>query len=444
MSDTPGWASPGSTPSSEGREPGATGPAEPAEPGAKEPDASSPDTGAKWAEGQPPPAQWSAPAGTQAPGHTPPSPPPGPGWGTPPPGGYGQPGGHGGAYGGGYGTGGWAGGWGGPPPAAKPGIIPLRPLGIGEILDGAVSTMRTYWRTVLGISLTVAVVVELVTLLLRGFVFNDTLVGFGDPSMTANELGRTVGTNALGDLVVGAVFMLGSLFATGLLTTVTSQAVLGRSVGIGEAWKQARPRLLRLFGLLLVLTALCLGVLAVGMAPGILIAATAGSDVAMALTLALGLLGAFLVVLWLMVRYSLAPSALMLERQGVWKSMGRSAKLVSGSWWRIFGIQLLAWIITNIVSSILVIPFVILAFVLDSSGSLSILHPGDEHLSWSFLIISGIGSVLAAMITLPLNAGITVLLYIDQRIRREALDLELARAAGIQDHGTGPAPVPGG
>ncbi|MYQ44609.1 hypothetical protein GTW40_05935, partial [Streptomyces sp. SID4985] len=367
---------------------------------------------------------------TQAPGHTPPPPPPGPGWGTPPPGGYG--------------TGGWAGGWGGPPPAAKPGIIPLRPLGIGEILDGAVSTMRTYWRTVLGISLTVAVVVELITLLLRGFVFNDTLVGFGDPSMTANELGRTVGTNALGDLVVGAVFMLGSLFATGLLTTVTSQAVLGRSVSIGEAWKQARPQLLRLFGLLLVLTVLFLGVLAVGIAPGVLIAATAGSDVAVAITLALGLLGAFLVVLWLMVRYSLAPSALMLERQGVFKSMGRSTKLVSGSWWRIFGIQLLAWIITNIVSSILVIPFVILAFVLDSSGSLNVLHPSDEHLSWSFLIISGIGSVLAAMITLPLNAGITVLLYIDQRIRREALDLELARAAGIQDHGTGPAPVPGG
>ncbi|WP_026249249.1 membrane protein [Streptomyces sp. LaPpAH-108] len=437
MSDTPGWASPGSSPSPDGREPGATGPAEPTEPGAQAPDASSPGTGAKWAEGQPPPAQWSAPAGPQAPGHTPPPPPPGPGWGAPRPGGYG-------GYGGGYGSpGGWGGGWGGPPPVAKPGIIPLRPLGIGEILDGAVSTMRTYWRTVLGISLTVAVVSQVAVLLLRGFVLDDT-ASFADPTLTASELGRTLGRDVLGSLVVAAVLLLSSIFATGMLTTVTSQAVLGRPVRIGEAWSQARPRLLRLLGLLLLLTALCVGVFAVGIAPGILIGETGGSDAAMAITLFLGILGAFLVVVWLMVRYSLAPSALMLERQGVLKSMGRSTKLVNGSWWRIFGIQLLAWIITNIVSSILAIPFVVLAFALDSGSMLDPLATGDPHLSWSFLIISGIGSVIASTITIPLNAGITVLLYIDQRIRREALDLELARAAGVQDHGTGPAPVPGG
>ncbi|MEW2134058.1 hypothetical protein [Streptomyces sp. NPDC005435] len=435
MSDTPGWASPGSAPSSEGREPGTTGPAEP---GAKEPDTSSPGTGAKWAEGQPPPAEWSAPAGPQAPGHTPPPPPPGPGWGAPPAGG------RGGGYGGGYGApGGWAGGWGGPPPAAKPGIIPLRPLGIGEILDGAVSTMRTYWRTVLGISLTVAVVVQLVSLLFRGFVFNDTVV-LNDPTLTAHEVGRAVGQDVIGTLVVAAVLLLGSIFATGLLTSVTSQAVLGRPVSIGEAWNQARPQLLRLLGLLLLLAAIGLGIFAVGLAPGILIASTGGSDVAMAATLFLGLIAAFLVIVWLMVRYSLAPSALMLERQGVLKSMSRSTKLVNGSWWRIFGIQLLAWIITNVISTILVIPFVGLAFALNSGSVLNMVGTGNEHLSWSFLIISGIGSVIASMITIPLNAGITVLLYIDQRIRREALDLELARAAGLQDYGTGPAPAPGG
>ena len=32
---------------------------------------------------------------------------------------------------------------------------------------------------------------------------------------------------------------------------------------------------------------------------------------------------------------------------------------------------------------------------------------------------------------LPHRAGVIALLYMDQRIRREALDLELARAAGL-------------
>ena len=55
---------------------------------------------------------------------------------------------------------------------------------------------------------------------------------------------------------------------------------------------------------------------------------------------------------------------------------------------------------------------------------------------WTFLIISGIGSVIVSTITYPISAGVTALLYIDQRIRREALDLELARAAGLPGYDT--------
>ena len=54
------------------------------------------------------------------------------------------------------------------------------------------------------------------------------------------------------------------------------------------------------------------------------------------------------------------------------------------------------------------------------------------------LVITAIGSVIALTVTMPISAGVAVLLYIDQRIRREALDLELARAAGL--HGPGDTP----
>ena len=48
---------------------------------------------------------------------------------------------------------GWA-----PPPVVKPGVIPLRPLGVGEILDGAVTTIRRNPAPMLGLSAIVAVI----------------------------------------------------------------------------------------------------------------------------------------------------------------------------------------------------------------------------------------------------------------------------------------------
>ncbi|KOU76412.1 membrane protein [Streptomyces sp. MMG1533] len=447
MKDTPGWASPGSAPS-DGHEPGASGPAD-------RPDAANPaeqpgtdpqSPGSKWSKEQPPSGQWSAPTGHPAPGQTPPPPPPGPGWGAQPPagpgghGGYGPPGGGGyGGWGGGYGTPGYS-GWGGPPPAAKPGVIPLRPLGVGEILDGAVSTMRTYWRTVLGISLTVAVVTEIVVILLQGLVLKDTTdaEALNDPSATLDEVTRAMGGAMLGSVVVFAITLIGTVIATALLTTVTSRAVLGRPVTTGEAWRDARPQVLKLLGLILLLMLIAVGIVLVGVLPGILVAVSgeAGAGAAVAV---LGGLGAGVVAVWLMMRFSLASPALMLEKQGIVKSMSRSAKLVRGSWWRVFGIQLLAGIIANIMAAIVVLPFTFLAAAFSGDGFTGFME-GTGDLGWTFLIISGIGSVIGSMITFPITAGVTVLLYIDQRIRREGLDLELARAAGVQGYGTTPAP----
>ncbi|MDT0615977.1 glycerophosphoryl diester phosphodiesterase membrane domain-containing protein [Streptomyces lancefieldiae] len=452
MNDTPGWASPGSAPS-DGREPGASGPAEPADrpghdrpaPDADQPGAEPTSPGTKWSKEQPPPGQWSAPTG---PRQAPPPPPPNQGWGTPPPGhpgggpgGYGGYGGQGGGYGAPGGHGGWGGGWGGPPPAAKPGVIPLRPLGVGEILDGAVSTMRAYWRTVLGISLTVAIFTEIIVVLLQGLVLDDTSSDvLSDPDATLSELGDALTDTTINSGVIFLISLIGTVLATALLTTVTSRAVLGKAVTIGEAWRDARPQVAKLFGLIVLLLLIVAGLLMAGMVPGLLVTATAGGEAGVALT-ALGFMAGGVVAVWLMVRFSLASPALMLEKQGIKKAMSRSTKLVRGSWWRVFGIQLLATVIANVVASIIVIPFAFLAAALDGDGVSGLLDGGGD-LGWTFLVISGIGSVIGSMITFPITAGVTVLLYIDQRIRREALDLELVRAAGL--HGSGsPGTTPG-
>lgn len=423
MNDTPGWASPGRSAPSDGEGQGVPRPAEPAD---GPTDATGPTS--KWSKEQPPADDWSAPAGPP-PARTPQTPPPG--WGQPPGGPGWGPQGPGGP--------GW-GAWQGRPQAAKPGVIPLRPLGVGEILDGAVSTMRAHWRTVLGISLAVAVVTQIMTVLLQGFVLTDIdTTSLNDPGASLDELGDALGNSLLVTGAVLAITLLGTIVATALLTTVTSRAVLGKPVSTAQAWADARAQLPKLFGLTALMALIPGGIVAVGLIPGLL---ANGSDGAPGL-LAIGAIAGLCVAVWLVVRLSLASPALMLEKQGIGKAMSRSLKLVRGSWWRVFGIGLLAAVIANILASIIVIPFSMIASVAAGDGPSGFLT-GTSGVGWTFLVISGVGAVIASMLTLPVTAGVTVLLYIDQRIRREALDLDLARAAGVPGQGTGtPGPVPG-
>lgn len=403
MNDTPGWASPGSSPSDD-RDAGTPGPA------------GTPDTPSKWSKEQPPAGRW--------------APPTGPGGGPVPPQGGGTGWGGGPGWAGGPQRGGW-----GQPPAAKPGVIPLRPLGVGEILDGAVSTLRTHWRTVLGITVTVSVITQILDVLVRRYLVPQPPEV--DPNATPEEvldqLGDQLSATLVGTAPVTAIALIATLFTTALLTVVISRSVLGREVTLADAWREARPRLPQLLGLIVLLLLIAAAVLVVAVLPGLLLGSAGGAVLAV-----LGGIAGAVVTLWLMVRFALASPALMLERQGVIQSMRRSAKLVRGAWWRVFGILLLTMLLIFIVSLIIAIPFGLIAFAVDGEGFSGMFSGGTPDFGWPFLIITGIGAVIASAITYPISAGVTVLLYVDQRIRREALDLELARAAGVNGHGTAP------
>ncbi|WP_371636317.1 hypothetical protein OG988_23650 [Streptomyces zaomyceticus] len=400
MNDTPGWTSPGSAPSDDQNGSGVPRPAAPADANGSAP---------QWSKDQPPAGQWSPPTG-QTP---PPAPSQGPGWGGPPPNAH----------------------W-GRPPAAKPGVIPLRPLAMGEILDGAVKTLRSYWRTVLAITVTVAVISQIADILAQRYLVPEAPAAGSDatPAEALQSSLDAAQSSLIGLAPALLVTLMASLVSAALLTVVISRAILGKPVSLGSAWQEARPRLLQLVGLTLLLAALSAAIVMVGLLPGLLIGGSAG--VALAI---LGGFGALAAAVWLMIRFSLASPALMLERQGVIPSLKRSAKLVQGTWWRIFGITLLTQLLIFVFAMIVAIPFTIIGIAIDGDGFSGLLSGTSTSFGWPFLIVTGIGGVITSAITYPISAGVTVLLYVDQRIRREALDLELARAAGLPGYG----PTPG-
>ncbi|MFD3534487.1 hypothetical protein [Streptomyces sp. NPDC058664] len=400
MNDTPGWTSPGSAPSDDQDGSGVPRPV-PADANGSAP---------QWSKDQPPAGRWSPPTHGNPP--PPRAPVRGPGWNAP------------------HSNGHW-----GRPPAAKPGVIPLRPLGMGEILDGAVKTLRTYWRTVLAISVTVSVISQVASILAQRYLAPAAPAVNPDatPAEALEQSLESAQSSLIGLGPALLVTLMASLVCAALLTVVISRAILGRPVSLGSAWQEARPRLLQLLGLTLLIAALSAGIVLVGVLPGVLIGGGAG----VALVL-LGGLGSLTAAIWLMIRFNLAPPALILERQGVIASLKRSAKLVQGAWWRIFGITLLTQLLIFVFTMIIAIPFTMIGIAVDGDGFSGLLSGSSSTFGWPFLIVTGIGGVITGAITYPISAGVTVLLYVDQRIRREALDLELARAAGLP--GYGPAP----
>ncbi len=403
MNDSPGWASPGPASSDPSRPEGdvpdspGTGPEEAAPPDAVPP---------TWSKTQPPPQ-----AGGWA---TPPPPPRAPSdgrpqqnWGPPP-------------------------SWGAflPPPAPQPGVIPLRPLGLGEILQGAIAMMRIHWRTALGVSLLVALITDTVSTLVGQVLLNDSTAlerlqseQTPTPSDVLHELSSLAGSTGA-TILIG---MLGQIFATAMLTIVVSRSVLGRPVTAGEAWRDARPRLPHLLLLTLLIPLISACIVAVGVTPGVLVAVSGHHSAGLGLA-SLGLLAASPVVLWIAVSLSLAAPALMLERQGAFAALRRSMRLVRGSWWRVLGVQVVNVVLGLMIISMVSVPFGILAG-LASGQNTALMAGGTVPTGWTALVLGGIGEVIGSTLTLPLSAGISALLYVDLRIRREGLDLELARAA---------------
>ncbi|EIV93934.1 hypothetical protein [Frankia sp. QA3] len=363
MTDGPGWAAPG-TPS-------------PAGDGSAGPSWGAPLPHDGWGRPDQPAGQPPAPLGAPPQDGPPQGGPPGwhgpsqggsAGWHQPPPGPQGP----------------WR--WGAAAP--RPGIIPLRPLALGEILDGTFATIRANPGATIGVTLASAAVVETIS----------TVVAIS----TENA---STGVRALGTLVPLALDLILGLFLSGVLSVVVSEATLGSRIGPIEAVRRVAPRLGGLFALTVIVTA------------------------AVALGLVALLVGAVVVGVYL----GLATPAYILEGGGVRHALRRSVAIVRGSWWRTLGILVLAMLVALMLSAVLA---VVTAVILGSSSEVF----GDfldGDLTVTGHIVQGIGNLLATTISTPIVSGTVVLLYIDLRIRREGLDVTLAEAARARAAGVG-------
>ena len=316
------------------------------------------------------------------------------------------------------------GGWAPRPPELKPGVVPLRPLGLGEVLDGAVGVLRRYPRPALGIAAIVAVVSVLIQTVITATALRPLLQVDGQSLQTGGTaaIEGAIGGAIAGGAVALILAVLSGAVLTGALTVVVGKAVLGEPMSLAQTWTGVRPVLLKLIGVSLLVGAIVGGVLLAGTVVGALLIALGSAGAVLGV---LVLLATAAAALYVYVRLALAPCALVLERSGMRASLTRSGVLVKGDWWRVFGILLLVLMIGTFVSLTLQLPFEALG-----AGSLGGIVDAERNvLTARSLALSAIGSIVTATLITPFTAGARALLYVDRRMRAEGLDVALAAAA---------------
>ena len=311
----------------------------------------------------------------------------------------------------------------------RPGVIPLRPLTLGDLYGAVIKAIRGNVAATMGLAFVTTLIFLVPTTALGAWVASQESLDIE----STQDLFPIAGT--LGSVVPSLGTSGSAVLLTGFVAFVISQAVMGRRVTAGQTWEGTRGRLLPLVGATIVTgLAVLLALAAVLVFPvlAVVAAAQAADDSGLVGAILLAVAAALVaiaLVLFLSTRLAFVGVAVVLEKAGVGQAIARSWRLTSGSqFWRVLGIRILTSIIVGIAAQIL-------AFPLGIIGGVGIVATGDpENLYVWQAIIAGISGLITGALTTPFTAGVDALLYVDQRIRREGFDVQLIAAA--QDDAT--------
>ncbi|MGW0900667.1 hypothetical protein ACWD0G_27475, partial [Streptomyces goshikiensis] len=157
---------------------------------------------------------------------------------------------------GGQGPGGPGAGWGGAPQwgawepqAPQPGVIPLRPLNLAEILGGTFATIRRHWKQLVGVMLAVQAitlpVMALAVAIAVASVFSHFEPVFDPPfgaDPTAEDVVPLIVAGAVLLVVLGVIGVLATAVLASLCPAVLREAVMGRPTTFRAMWRAAVRR----------------------------------------------------------------------------------------------------------------------------------------------------------------------------------------------------------
>jgi hypothetical protein len=235
----------------------------------------------------------------------------------------------------------------------------------------------------------------------------------------------------------GVIYLVGTALAGGATVVGVSKLHLGQGVTIGEAYKQVFSRFWRIVGVIVLLGLIVFGSLFVGEVIAIVVitfsvgstaifarggGAMMGIGVVLAVIWAVAVfLGAVGAALFFYSKLALAIPACILEQLPVGVALRRSWYLTKGSVGRIMLVNLLTWVLSAVLGLALTVPGQVLAATLPTKAQLL------------GLVLQHLGGFIAGVVAGPIATTAIALIYYDQRVRKEAFDLQhMMEAMGQQ------------
>ena len=166
-----------------------------------------------------------------------------------------------------------------------------------------------------------------------------------------------------------------SLLTPAVAAIVVGDMALGRSITVGSVWRRMGRVILPLIATMVMVMAAVIGSAALGGFPAVL------------------------VYVW----FAFAAQVVVLEDTRYGRAMGRSRQLVKHSWWRVFGILLLAQVLVGA-----------------ATWTLTLAVTG---LGGSSVLVSVITTSAVSLLVAPVAALISALLYFDLRLRHDGTDI---------------------
>jgi hypothetical protein len=116
-------------------------------------------------------------------------------------------------------------------------------------------------------------------------------------------------------------------------------------------------------------------------------------------------LAALVAFIYLAVCWALISPVIMLENVGGVAASKRSRELISGYWWKTLGLLVVTWLLVAIL------------------GYIPRLLVGGLAGTGNIVLASILGAIVTLLLN-PIQTGVTILLFYDLKIRKEAFDLE--------------------